>query len=90
MYENKPYFEPKESGNEAADLMAEFALCMKRGDSPDSPAAQSVAEQWRNCQCVGCGDTFSARNIPADAEFYGAGTSQYMTEAIEFYCKQGR
>lgn len=90
MYENKPYFEPKESGNEAADLVAEFALCMKRGDSPDSPAAQSVVEQWRNCQCSGGGDEFSVSGIPADAESYGTGTAKYMTDAIEFYRKKGR
>ncbi len=90
MYENRPYFEPKESGNEVADVIAEFALCMKRGDSPDSPAAQSAVEQWKNCHNACCGgELLSADNISFDVESYGAGTTRYMNDAIEFYRRKG-
>ena len=84
MYENKPYFDPKEGtdGCSTAEIAAEFAACMKRGDSPDSPAAQSAAAQW--CAC-GCGTEHPA----FDAEAYGTGTTNYITEANEFY-KKGR
>lgn len=89
MYENKPYFDPKEGtdGCGTADIAAEFALCMKRGDSPDSPAAQSAAKQW--CACHGsCGCDVSGTEVPAfDAESYGAGTTKYIAEALEFYRK---
>lgn len=82
MYENRPYSEPKKgtSGNTAADIAAEFAACMNRGDSPDSPAAQSAAERWWNaCHTACCGTI--------DAESCGTGTAKYITEAIEFYRK---
>ncbi|MGN1346542.1 MAG: hypothetical protein ACI4V1_07130 [Eubacteriales bacterium] len=86
MYEDKPYPIPKESGSEAADVLAEFALCMKRGDSPDSPAAQSAAEQWKNCQCTGCGGSLPGpESIPPEAETYGTGTTRYIADALEFY-----
>ncbi len=91
MYENKPYFEPKEgiTGNEVADIVAEFALCMKRGDSPDSPAAQSAVEQWRAC-CTDCGsDLPGVESIAFDVESYGTGTTDYISDAIAFY-KKGR
>lgn len=89
MYEHKPYFDPKEGtdGCGTADIVAEFAACMKRGDSPDSPAAQSAAEQWCACRSsCGC-DAESAENLAFDAEAYGTGTTNYITEAIRFYRK---
>ncbi len=94
MYENKPYSEPKEgaAGNEIADIVAEFALCMKRGDSPDSPAAQSAVEQWRGsvCRNACCGEELpGAESIAIDVESYGTGTTDYINDAIAFY-KKGR
>ena len=86
MLENRPYFEPKSgtSGNEIADIVAEFALCMKRGDSPDSPAAQSAVERWRAC-CTNGGSDFHVP--PFDAENYGSATTDYMNDAFDFYKK---
>jgi len=84
MYENKPYFEPKEGtdGRRTADIAAEFAACMKRGDSPDSPAAQSAAEQW----CASRADC-GTEGLAFDPESCGTGTAQYIAEAVEFYRK---
>lgn len=92
MYENRPYFDPKDGTNgcEVADVVAEFATCMKRGDSPDSPAAQSAVEQWRACRNACCGgELLGVESIALDVESYGTGTSKYITDAIEFY-KKGR
>ena len=88
MYENRPYFEPKRNGNEVADIVADFAACMKRGDSPDSPAAQSAVEQWRACHNACCGgELLGVESIAFDVESYGTGTAKYMTDAIAFYKK---
>lgn len=83
MIENKPYFEPKESGNDIADAVAAFTVCMQRGDSPDSPAAQSLVEQWRACH----NDQLNPDSISEDVEAYGSGTRNFMKEAIAFYKK---
>ncbi len=82
MYNERPCPDPKCSCNDTANLLAEFALCMNRGDTPDSPAAQSVVEQWNACTC---GNGCDCTSIPTDADSYGAGTAKYMTDAIEFY-----
>ncbi len=83
MIENKPYFEPQESGNEIADAVVAFTMCMQRGDSPDSPAAQSAVEQWRACHS----EQLNAESISEDVEAYGTGTRDFMKQAIAFYKK---
>lgn len=82
MIENKPYFEPQNSGNEIADAVTAFTMCMQRGDSPDSPAAQSAVEQWRACH-----SELNADSISEDVEAYGSGTRDFMKQAISFYKK---
>ena len=81
MDENRPYFNPKEgtTGNRAEDIAAQFSDCMKRGDSPDSPAAQSAAEQWCVCSAAGM--------LPLDTAAYGAGINDYISDAVTFYRK---
>ena len=85
MIENKPNFEPTDgkSGNEIADAVAAFTMCMQRGDSPDSPAAQSAVEQWRACHS----EPLNADSISEDVEAYGSGTRDFMKDAIAFYKK---
>ena len=80
MYENTPYFDPKEgtTGNRPDEIAAQFSLCMKRGDSPDSPAAQSAAEQW----CSTCTGYASL-----DPQTYGHGINDYISDAVAFYRK---
>lgn len=82
MLENRPYFDPKEgtTGSSTDEIAAQFAVCMKRGDSPDSPAAQSAAEQWCTCH------TDSAQ---FDPQIYGTGIRDYIDDAVTFY-KKGR
>ena len=58
-------------------------MCMQRGDSPDSPAAQSAVEQWRACH----NEQLNPDNISADVEAYGRGTRDFMKQAISFYKK---
>lgn len=89
MIENRPYFEPQDGApeNKIADIAAEFALCMKRGDSPDSPAAQSAVERLQAC-CTDCGrDLTDGKDFPFDAEICGTGTSDYISDAVAFYQK---
>ena len=91
MLEYRPYFEPQDGvpENRIAEIAAEFALCMKRGDSPDSPAAQSAVERLKAC-CTDCGsDLPNGRDLPFDAEICGSGTSDYISDAVAFY-KKGR
>ncbi len=76
----KPEFDPKRgtNGNSAAEIAAEFATCMVRGDTPDSTAAQSAAKRWVNNGVGRYGETF-------DADAYGIGTAGYIAEAVEYY-----
>lgn len=89
MLDNRPYFDPKDgtNGNEVADLIAEFSVCMKRGDTPDSPAAQLAAYRWcasRSCGFEGmCGTDFM-NGIPV----YDDDTACYIARAVE-YCRKG-
>lgn len=80
----RPYFESGDKTDEIRGIIAEFALCMNRGDTPDSSAAQSAAEKWRKQ----FGDTSSADDVYGtsyDFESYGAGTADYMNDAIAFF-----
>ena len=80
-------------------IMAEFALCMRKGDSPDSTEAQSLVKMLQNhitenyylCTneiLAGLGQMYVAderfrNNI--DAHAYG--TAAFISEAIKVYCK---
>lgn len=86
MIENRPFSDPKygTNGNEAADLIAEFAVCMRRGDTPDSPAAQSAAYRW--CACRTCGfDGMCKADYPTDTPSYDSDTAGYIARAVEYY-----
>ena len=80
-------------------LMADFAACMKHGDTPDSPAAQTlvktlqnyITENYYHCTdeiLFGLGQMYVAdgrfqKNIDKHAE----GTAQFICNAIAVYCK---
>ena len=81
-------------------IMAEFALCMKTGETPDSVQAQSLVKKLQNhitenyYRCTndiltGLGQMYVAddrfqRNIDKHAE----GTAAFIREAITAYCRK--
>ncbi len=88
MNENRPYFESGDRTEEVEKIIEEFALCMKRGDSPDSSVAQSTVEKWKYC-LGNCPELLGIDSVNCDIESYGRGTTQYMNDAIEFYRRHG-
>lgn len=81
-------------------IMAEFALCMKTGKTPDSAQSQSLVEKLQNqitenyYRCTneiltGLGQMYVAddrfqRNIDKHAD----GTAAFIREAITAYCRK--
>ena len=80
------------------DIMAEFALCMKNGNSTDSPVAQElvktlqshITKNYYNCTnpilaglgMMYVGDERFKNNIDKHAD----GTAQFICDAITVYC----
>ena len=101
-YESKNHSAQKQ--NELAEgldlIMAEFALCMKKGESPDSAPAQSLAKtlqhyitgHYYHCTdqiLAGLGQMYVAdprfqNNIDKHAD----GTAVFIREAITAYCQK--
>lgn len=81
-------------------IMAEFALCMKKGEKPESSEAQSlvkylqdyITENYYRCTdeiLAGLGKMYVAdgrfqRNIDKHAD----GTAEFIGEAIAVYCRK--
>ena len=84
---------------EMDQIMADFAICMKKGEKPDSAPAQSLVKMLQDhitknyYQCTnqilaGLGQMYVAderfqRNIDKHAE----GTAAFICEAIAVYCR---
>ncbi len=80
-------------------LMAEFALCRKYGNAPDSEAAQALVKQWQDyitehfytCTkeiLAGLGEMYAAdERFAANIDSHGEGTAAFMCEAIREYCR---
>ena len=82
------------------DILAEFAVCMKKGEEPDSTKAQNLVEILQNhitenyylCTneiLAGLGKMYVAderfkNNIDKNAD----GTAEFICEAIEVYCRK--
>ena len=82
------------------EILAEFALCMKNGNEPDSVEAQNLVKMLQNHiteTCYTCtneilaglgqmyvGDERFKNNIDKHAD----GTAQFISEAIEIYCRK--
>ena len=80
-------------------ILAEFALCMKNGNEPDSVEAQNLVKMLQNHiteTCYNCtneilaglgqmyvGDGRFKNNIDKHAD----GTARFISEAIEIYCR---
>ncbi len=99
--ENRPYFENSDKWNHihqsGYDIIEDFAECMKRGDSPDSSAAQSAVQRLTSHLSdsgVGSSDEVlselcdiyvSGDKLSSNIDSHGFGTARYMSDAISYY-----
>lgn len=77
-----------------------FAVCMKNGETPDSPDAQRlvqtlkdyITENYYNCNneiLQGLGQMYTAdERFTKNIDKYGANTATFVNEAIKSYTKQ--
>lgn len=80
-------------------IMAEFALCMKKGDTPDSVEAQDlvkalqnhITENYYHCTkeiLAGLGQMYVAdERFRNNIDKHGDGTAAFVCEAIGVYCR---
>jgi DNA-binding transcriptional MerR regulator len=81
------------------DIMAEFSVCMKNGEAPDSDNAQSlvkmlqnhITENYYHCSneiLMGLGQMYIAdERFKNNIDKNGEGTAEFIREAIEIYCR---
>ena len=86
--------------DEMNNIMAEFAVCMKNGNPPDSDTAQElvkmlqshITDNYYNCTdailaCLGQMYVQDPR-FQENIDKHGSGTAQFICDAIEVYCKK--
>ena len=81
-------------------IMAEFALCMKKGEDADSAEAQSLVKKLQNhitdnfYRCTneilfGLGQMYVAdERFKANIDKHADGTAAFICQAIGIYCKK--
>ena len=81
-------------------IMAEFALCMKRGETPDSSEAQQlvktlqshITDNYYTCNdqiLLGLGQMYVGdERFRQNIDRHGEGTAQFICDAVEAYCKK--
>ena len=84
---------------EMNEIFAAFALCRKKGETPDSSEAQNLVKALQNhitgnyypCTkeiLAGLGQMYVAdERFRTNIDTNGSGTAQFVAEAIEVYCK---
>ena len=84
---------------EMNEIFAAFALCRKKGETPDSSEAQNLVKALQNhitgnyypCTkeiLAGLGQMYVAdERFRNNIDTNGSGTAQFVAEAIEVYCK---
>ena len=94
----------KEKWNDLAEgierIIAEFALCMRNGNAPDSDEVQSlvkmlqnhITENYYHCTdeiLAGLGQMYVAdQRFKYNIDQNGDGTAAFICKAIEIYCKR--
>lgn len=80
-------------------MFAEFAVCLQSGQAPDSSDAQAlvkelqsyITENYYTCTneiLKGLGQMYVAdERFKKNIDKHGSGTAQFVSKAIEFYCK---
>ena len=88
-----------ELAGEMNEIFAEFALCMKNGETPDSAEAQNLVKALQehitgnyylctNEILAGLGQMYAAdERFRSSIDGNGDGTARFVSEAIEAYCK---
>lgn len=98
---SKGYSDEKWSDvNEAMDsLIGEFSDCLENGGSPETEEAQALVKKWQdfitenyytctNEILAGLGLMYTAdERFKANIDAHGMGTAEFMSKAIEIYCK---
>ncbi|HNX63609.1 MAG TPA: MerR family transcriptional regulator [Oscillospiraceae bacterium] len=81
-------------------IICEFADCMKNGNLPESDSAQAIVRKWQDyitethypCTkeiLAGLGMMYIGdERFKANIDKCGEGTAEYMSKAIEAYCKK--
>lgn len=81
------------------DILAEFAVCMKNGNEPDSDEAQSLVKRLQNHiteTCYTCTKEILAslgqmyvldERFKNNIDKNGDGTAEFINKAIEIYCQ---
>ncbi len=81
------------------DIMAEFSVCMKNGEGPDSDNAQNlvkmlqnhITENYYHCSneiLIGLGQMYIAdKRFKNNIDKNGEGTAEFISKAIEIYCR---
>ena len=103
-YERKTKGYSKDKWNGLADgmdcIMAEFALCMKKGEEPDSSEAQNlvkclqnhITENYYLCTneiLAGLGQMYVCdERFKNNIDKHADGTAAFICDSIEVYCKQ--
>ncbi len=81
-------------------IMAEFALCMKHGETPDSSEAQQlvktlqshITDNYYTCNdqiLLGLGQMYVGdERFRQNIDRHGDGTAHFICDAVEAYCKK--
>lgn len=89
----------KKLNAEMDSLISEFALCCKSGENAEGSKAQKLVEKWQKyltenyytCTkeiLAGLGMMYiSDERFVKNMDSHGKGTAEFMSKAIEFYCK---
>ena len=82
------------------DILAEFAVCMKKGEAPDAAEAQNLVEMLQNhitenyylCTneiLASLGQMYVAdERFKNNIDQHADGTAEFICEAIEVYCRK--
>ncbi len=87
-------------GNGMNDILAEFSVCMKNGERPDSTEAQNLVKKLQNhisdnyytCTneiLAGLGQMYVLdERFKTNIDKHGEGTAEFISKSIKFYCNK--
>ena len=101
-YEEKHYSgqQQKELATQMDHIMASFAACMQKGNTPDSTEVQGlvktlqghITQSYYNCTdqiLYGLGQMYVADDrFKANIDKHAPGTAQFICQAITIYCQK--